>query len=134
MAWPFGILGSPCFSPSGTWPYKEKGLKFVKSKTGGVLDQFHTHKSYDFLFALSLSTFHLEFTVVENHLVCLIIMKTFRFILNFFKDVSDETFFFTCFVQITNTKCCTVELAEFFSFFNLYKTCKSSKNHNKILA
>lgn len=91
MAWPFGILGSPCFSPSGTWPYKEKGLKFVKSKTGGVLDQFHTQKSYDFLFALSLSTFHLEFTVVENHFVCLIIMKTFRFIRNFFKDVSDET-------------------------------------------
>ena len=88
MAWPFGKLGSPCFSSSGTWPYKEKGLKFVKSKTGGVLDQFHTQKSYDFLFALSLSTFHLEFTVVENHLVCLI---TFRFILNFFKDVSDET-------------------------------------------
>ena len=100
MAWPFGILGSPCFSSSGTWPYKEKGLKFVKSKTGGVLDQFHTQKSYDFLFALSLSTFHLEFTVVENHLVCLIFMKTFRFILNFFKDVSDETIFFTCFVYL----------------------------------
>ena len=71
MAWPFGILGSPCFSSSGTWPYKEKGLKFVKSKTGGVLDQFHTQKSYDFLFALS--TFHLAFTVVENQQKCRIL-------------------------------------------------------------